>query len=166
MTGLKHWHLRPGADFYPKRNFQTVVKEAIPDGADVVFLFGEIDCREGILVAVEKGRYPSLAAGMEATMAHFFAAVEELRVKRKLNRVFIHPIVPVLNETRQIVTQYNALFKERVLATGGRLTWLDGVFEGLLTPGGGALRPEYEFDGTHLHPSYLTLVADAVDAAT
>ena len=27
----------------------------IPIGASIVMLFGEIDCREGILVAVEKG---------------------------------------------------------------------------------------------------------------
>ena len=36
----------------------------IPDGADVVFIFGEIDCREGILVAVEKGRYANVEEGM------------------------------------------------------------------------------------------------------
>lgn len=100
---------------------------------------------------------------MVATMAHFFAVVEELRVKRKFRHVFIHPIVPVLNETRAIVTQYNALFKERVRATNGRLLWLDDVFEGLLTPDGTALRPEYHFDGTHLHPCYLSLLGDAID---
>ena len=36
-------------------NFYRVVKH-IPDGSDVILLFGEIDCREGILLAVEKGR--------------------------------------------------------------------------------------------------------------
>ncbi len=29
----------------------------LPDGSDVVMLFCEIDCREGIVVAVSKGRY-------------------------------------------------------------------------------------------------------------
>lgn len=29
----------------------------IPNGAQVVFLFGEIDCREGILLAIEKCKY-------------------------------------------------------------------------------------------------------------
>ena len=49
-------HLRPESTFYPKVNFQHVVAN-IPDGAEVLMLFCEIDCREGILVAVAKGRY-------------------------------------------------------------------------------------------------------------
>ena len=40
----------------PQVNFVRAVAD-IPSGADVVFIFGEIDCREGILVAVEKDRY-------------------------------------------------------------------------------------------------------------
>jgi hypothetical protein len=89
VTGLKHWHLRPGSDFYPKvcpkvapaacsrlypalplalslflfalssRNWQVNFERcvaALPDACDVVFIFGEIDCREGILVAIEKDR--------------------------------------------------------------------------------------------------------------
>ena len=31
--------------------------EDIPDGVDVVIVLGEIDCREGVLVAVEKLKY-------------------------------------------------------------------------------------------------------------
>ncbi len=56
VTGLKAWHLRPESVFYPKVNFNSVVS-SIPDGAEVLMLFCEIDCREGILVAVAKGRY-------------------------------------------------------------------------------------------------------------
>ncbi|CAN0519786.1 unnamed protein product, partial [Ectocarpus sp. 12 AP-2014] len=26
VTGLKHWHLRPESDFYPKRNFERCVR--------------------------------------------------------------------------------------------------------------------------------------------
>ena len=37
-------------------NYTHVVKR-IPDGAEVLMLFCEIDCREGILLAVAKGRY-------------------------------------------------------------------------------------------------------------
>lgn len=33
-------------EFYPKKNFYHVIS-SIPHGADVIFLFGEIDCREG-----------------------------------------------------------------------------------------------------------------------
>lgn len=56
VTGLKHWHLRKESTFYPKINFWRVLA-AIPPRSRVIFLFGEIDCREGILSAVEKCKY-------------------------------------------------------------------------------------------------------------
>lgn len=56
VTGLKHWHLRKESTFYPKINFWRVLA-TIPPRSRVVFLFGEIDCREGILSAVEKCKY-------------------------------------------------------------------------------------------------------------
>jgi hypothetical protein len=55
VTGLKCYHLRPESMFFPKNNFYNVVA-SIPRGARVLFMFGEIDCREGILRAVEKTR--------------------------------------------------------------------------------------------------------------
>merc|ERR1711924_506013 len=68
VTGCKIWHLREGtqaspADFFTKANFEAAAK-AIPEGSSVVSLFGEIDCREGLLVAVERMRYPDLEAGV------------------------------------------------------------------------------------------------------
>lgn len=45
--------------------------EKIPEGSAVIFVFGEIDCREGILVAVEKMRYASVEEGMEHTVGIF-----------------------------------------------------------------------------------------------
>ena len=39
VTGLKAWHLRPGADFFPKSNFEAAMR-TIPDGSPVVFAFG------------------------------------------------------------------------------------------------------------------------------
>jgi tetratricopeptide (TPR) repeat protein len=56
VTGLKHWHLRKESEFYPKINFWRVL-EALPRRARVVFLLGEIDCREGLLQAVELCKY-------------------------------------------------------------------------------------------------------------
>lgn len=56
VTGLKHWHLRKESTFYPKLHFWHVLS-SIPSRSKVVFLFGEIDCREGILLAVEKCKY-------------------------------------------------------------------------------------------------------------
>lgn len=39
--------------FYPKHQFLTTIK-ALPRGAQLVLLLGEIDCREGLLLAVQK----------------------------------------------------------------------------------------------------------------
>jgi len=47
---------RDESTFYPKFNFYNVVR-TIPEGANVVFQFGEIDCREGIVFAVQKMIY-------------------------------------------------------------------------------------------------------------
>lgn len=53
ITGCKIWHLRDEGYFYPKRNFENAMK-SLPKGAQVIMMFGEIDCREGIMLAVEK----------------------------------------------------------------------------------------------------------------
>ncbi|RLO02740.1 hypothetical protein DYB28_009427 [Aphanomyces astaci] len=134
VTGLKHcttfdclydplWtyngtlhtgHLRKTSTFYPKVHFFNVIK-SIPRGATVVFVFGEIDCREGLLVAVEKCRY-------EVVPKHTIS----------IATAFIHPIVPVLDETRHIVQLYNRLFQAKV--QGSTLChWMD-FFDSLLTP--------------------------------
>lgn len=43
----------------------------VPNGSAVVFVLGEIDCREGILVAVEKLRYETAEEGAEHTIGIF-----------------------------------------------------------------------------------------------
>ncbi|CAK4369876.1 unnamed protein product [Aphanomyces euteiches] len=122
VTGLKHWHLRKESNFYPKANFFNMVK-TIPSGASVVFLFGEIDCREGILVAVEKCRYESIDEGMIRTISIFMDVLCDL-VRTRGFRAYIHPIVPVLNETRHLVQLYNSHFK-RLVDASSFCKWLD-----------------------------------------
>jgi len=162
VTGLKHWHLRPSTEFYPKQTFKRVV-QSIPRGSDVVFMFGEIDCREGILVAVEKDRYDTVEEGMTATMEHFIRVAKDLVHSRGF-RAFVHPIVPVLDQTRHLVKAYNALLRTRVQREP-ELHWLDGIFEELLTRDGKHLRPEFKLDGTHLHPRYLPLLGASLTKA-
>ena len=155
MTGLKHWHLRPQTNFYPKKNFERVIS-GIPDGSTVIFMFGEIDCREGILEAVEKDRYDSIEEGIEFTIMIFIRALRALRSRNF--KSFVHPVIPVLNETRQMVTKYNHRFREKVNAEPD-LVWMDGIFENLLDPRG-KLKKEYELDGILIiHPllPYLPL---------
>ena len=67
VTGLKAWHLRPESKFYPKTGFENTVA-ALPKRAQVVVLFGEIDCREGLLVSVERCRYETVEEGAQVTI--------------------------------------------------------------------------------------------------
>lgn len=60
---------------------------------------------------------------MEATIRIFMEALSEA-VRKYEFKAFIHPVVPVLNETRQLVIQYNRIFKNHVLKSK-ICTWLD-----------------------------------------
>ena len=50
----------------------------------VIFMIGEIDCREGLLVAVERDRYASLIEGIEFTVDIFIAALTKLIAVKKI----------------------------------------------------------------------------------
>lgn len=122
-------------------------------------MIGEIDCREGILLAVERHKYNSVQDGMIQTMEIFMDVLKRL-VSQFQFKVYIHPIVPVLNETRNIVTVYNALYYHRIASPDIQslgVQWLD-FFDDLLTPEGNQLQPNLELDATHLHPKYVSLI--------
>jgi len=160
VTGCKIWHLRDGSDFFPRANFDVAMKE-IPNGAPVVFIFGEIDCREGLLVAVERMRYPSLEAGVAYTIKIYMEALRTLARERKF-RIMVHPVPPVLNETRHIVKIFNAQLKTAVTKEPS-LHYLD-FFNEMLSPSGDALADGLALDGTHLHPRYVKLLEKALPA--
>jgi len=155
-TGCKIWHLRDESSFFPKYNFDAAVR-AIPDGAPVVFIFGEIDCREGLLVAVERTRYESLDAGVAHTVSIYIGVLKALAKARRFT-ILVHPIPPVLNETRHIVMLFN---KHLVAAVNKEpaLHMLDFV-DRLLTPDGKGLADGLKLDGTHMHPDYTALMED------
>lgn len=85
--------------------------ESIPDGSDVLIVLGEIDCREGLLVCVEKGRYETLEEGIDTVVRIFMRELAILMERKKLKRVRLHPVVPTLNQTRHIVEIFNAIYK-------------------------------------------------------
>jgi tetratricopeptide (TPR) repeat protein len=110
VTGLKQWHLRPNSDFYPKEGFQRMVA-GLPEGADVsdcpssssplllqvILMVGEIDCREGLLVALERGLYSSLEEGIRETLKVFKATITHLVQKKRLR---VRPLFsPSLTQT-------------------------------------------------------------------
>ncbi|EOD30456.1 hypothetical protein EMIHUDRAFT_232788 [Emiliania huxleyi CCMP1516] len=158
VTGLKLWHLRDGADFFPKANFEAAAA-SLPDGADVVFAFGEIDCREGLLLAVERARYRDLAQAIDTVVDIYIRTLRRLAARRRFNIL----VPPVLPETRAVVKQFNAALRRAVERASPVLAWLD-FFEQLLTPAGDALADGLALDGTHLNPQYVRLLEAALPA--
>ena len=160
-TGCKIWHLREASDFFPRYNFEQAIK-TIPDGSPVVFIFGEIDCREGLLVAVERMRYPDLEAGVAHTVKIYINVLKSLASTRKF-KILVHPVPPVLNETRYIVTLFNKHLSEAVKKESS-LHMLD-FFDELLTPAKDGLAEGLKLDGTHMHPDYTKIMEAALAKA-
>lgn len=148
-TGVKCFHLRKESTFYPKKNFENVI-QSIPKGSDVILLFGEIDCREGLLLAVEKFKYPSIEKGMEYVIDVYIEKIKESIKKYQFN-TFIHPVLPTLDVTRSLVLNFNEILQKKI--EGNNLKFLDFV-DDLLT-NDSKLKKELELDGTHIHPNYL-----------
>lgn len=171
VTGLKCWHLRKDSDFYPKANFWNAVK-TIPQKSQVLFMFGEIDCREGIWLAVEKCRYKDMDEGMLVAIGIYLDQLQELALPPYEFDVFVHPVLPVLDVTRQTVKRWNQLLeieleKRNVVRRQKQqkqFKWLR-FFENLLTSNGLFLKEEYKLDGTHIHPRYVTLLERALVVA-
>lgn len=164
VTGLKQYHLRKDSDFYPKSQFAAAIA-SVPDGSDILFVVGEIDCREGILVGIQRDAYESVRQGMEETITHFAQVLPNLIKKRKMN-VFIHPVLPMLAETRETVVQFNEHFQRimesRIPEPG--VSWLD-FFDQLVEKndeGKTILRRGLRMDGTHITPAYVKLIENAI----
>ncbi|KAI8464777.1 MAG: hypothetical protein J3K34DRAFT_525888 [Monoraphidium minutum] len=146
VTGAKIWHLRPGSCAYPKVQFEAAA-DLIPAGSDVICVFGEIDCREGLLAAVEKLKYDSLQDAVAALVQTYATLLIRLAGERRLS-IFAHPVPPVLDATRPVVLAFNAALRAALRrgagagaaggapgggGSGGRVRWLefaDDLLEG------------------------------------
>ncbi len=159
-TGVKCWHLRPGARAFPGFNWARAV-DALPRGAAALFVCGEIDCREGLRAAVDKGRHPDLAAAIAAAVDHYVAAVAAAARRRRLRWALVHPAPPVRAENRDTVRQFNRALAAAVRACPP-LVFLDLEAE-LLAPDGGGLRAGLELDGTHLGPACVAVLEAALN---
>ena len=169
VTGCKMWHLRPEGEFFPKHNFERQM-DAVPNESNVMFVLGEIDCREGLLVCIEKGRYETLEEGATLVIDIFIEVAEAMCNRKRLRNAYMHPIIPVLNPTRHIVQVFNDILKQRIDASKS-LKWLD-FYDALVEPRAEEiqaengskfrLKTEFELDGTHLRPTYTKLISDAI----
>ncbi len=155
ITGCKLWHLRDASLLHAKVNYQEALR-LIPEGSTLIYLFGEIDCREGILPSVEKGRYPNAEAAMGLLLKVYMDRVKEAIRSKKLAHVYIHEVPPVLDFNRSTVMLFNRLLRESVLVEkkkGLKISWL-GFKDDLLLENG-QINPLFDIDGTHLHPRYF-----------
>lgn len=84
----------------------------------VILLFGEIDCREGLLLAVDKLKYENVHEAMHVLADIYLDVLTQLVEERDL-QVYVHPVPPVLNETRHIVMPFNIVMKEKVRPLAG-----------------------------------------------
>ena len=165
VTGLKAWHLREESTFYPKINFQNAVN-LLKEGTDVIMLFCEIDCREGILLAVEKDRYDTVEEGITTNVKIYVKTLLNLKHEKKLGKVYIHPVPPVLDATRPMVLKFNSILRKEVeKRTNGELLWLDFEHDLIEMTGQGklSLKKSFILDGTHMSPNYLPLLESALE---
>jgi len=158
VTGLKIWHLRPHSKFFPKANFYNIIGK-IPKGATIIICFGEIDCREGLLVSVEKCKYKDMQDACVTVVEIYMKILHQLLDEYKFT-IYVHPPPPVLDPTRKVVKQFAQVLRDRI-AKEPRLKWLD-IFDALMTPDKEDLAADYKFDGTHLHPCYVSLLESAL----
>ena len=80
----------------------------------LIFMFGEIDCREGLLLAVEKLKYDSLDEAMAVLIDIYAEALLDL-IRTRHFKIFVHPVPSVLNETRHVVRPFNQALQKKVI---------------------------------------------------
>jgi len=81
----------------------------------VVFMLGEIDCREGLLLAVDKLKYDTMEEAMAVLIRVYVRVLLRLIAERRF-KVFVHPVPPVLDETRHVVQPFNRALQREVSA--------------------------------------------------
>jgi hypothetical protein len=162
--------------------------DRIPPNSDVISIIGEIDCREGFLVSVDRCRYKNVREAAKTTINIYLQMWKDLIVKKNF-RVFVHPALPVLDQTRTVVTLFNRELKKSIHALAlPKLLFLDfydqileelppnkeiefeisGDVLGVTLPEKEVrrqLRPEFSLDGTHSNPSITSLLQESLNAA-
>lgn len=97
-----------------------------------MLLAGEIDCREGISGAVQKGYYASHDAAIEQTASIYVNAIVALMAQYKMS-IYVHPVCPPSNPTEteraRTVQQFNETLRVRIASStpprGLQLRFLD-----------------------------------------
>ena len=80
LTGIKAWHTRPAATFYTHANLRRALASLPRGTTEIVFSCGEIDAREGIGAAVDKGKYGSVGEAVRVTVGEYVSALRGMAV--------------------------------------------------------------------------------------
>jgi tetratricopeptide (TPR) repeat protein len=167
INGCKIWHLRKESHAFPKVAFYQALKQ-LPKHAEVLLVLGEVDCREGVLVALQKGRYQqSLEEAFKVLVDIYIDMMQQIAAKYRIAKLYIQPAPPVLNETRPIISIFNRHLAARLIELkqkepNSALQWIHIESE-VLTLGKDSLLDEMKLDGSHLHPHYVSLIQNALN---
>ena len=87
MSELSHHISSPrrpaNTKFYTKASFYHHIN-SIPSGSEVLFILGEIDCREGVLRALERDRYSRLADAMHSVISEFVRVLKDIIASKNI----------------------------------------------------------------------------------
>ena len=96
----------------------------------VVFIFCEIDCREGMAMALERGKYGTIDEAADV-ITEIYVCVLRKMVMQYNFKVYVHPVLPVLAVTRELVNAFNKALVVKVKKSpqnkigNENLIWLD-----------------------------------------
>lgn len=179
VTGLKVWHMRAGLKFLTRSNLALVLK-SLPLRSPVLFTAGEIDCREGILRAVQSGHYPGVQEAVEATVRVLVDALVAARAEFG-HRFFVLPVPPPSAQSSgcqsrsRVVALFNAATASALKNTTQSGNEQSGVPDGiqvlnyatvLSVSGSGGIQildPSFEADGIHLNSSIIPIIEEHLE---
>ncbi len=71
-------------------------------------------------MALEKDRYSNLSEGMKSTIG-IFTTVLKSNIAKKKFKAYVQPVLPMLTETKPLVTAYNEIYMKEVSKVSGNL---------------------------------------------
>ena len=188
VTGIKAFHTRRGTKFYTHTALHLAMAEMQKSGAsELLFSAGEIDVREGISVAVDRGKYESVEVATQQTATEFVVALEQLAEVYQLS-IMLLPVAPHANrpgksgrwknrlERRKISVLFNQTLQRTCKPENGVcfLNYLDKLYASPSPKAQGGvvakdpyadkvLDPIYDSDKTHLNRRALRLLDESLD---
>mmetsp|Transcript_19973 Transcript_19973/g.47570 ORF Transcript_19973/g.47570 Transcript_19973/m.47570 type:complete len:566 (+) Transcript_19973:89-1786(+) len=155
VTGLKAWHLRKGNKFLTVSNTHECFKSLPPGTKEAIFVCGEIDCREGVMGAVEKSKYNSVQEAVDKTSEVYLQALEALSAEYEV-KLHVLSICPPTNPKYKDRIEATRRFNTKLRTSLGSPVLLDIAAD--VTTNEGVMHPDYNCDGTHMNRNFIPLL--------